>query len=206
MNEHENKKVSSRQIYCLLEQDFVDSHQECRFCRFWNGRLCELADRPRSIRRAGRVFRWAEKQLLKLNRRLARRHGRGLRLPPTAEKWPEIKPQPEEPSIADEEVEYGVAGVLPDETEEQLGAVKKKKDDFILPELIKEYWDVKPDVPDWGSESAPSAAPEPEPPVSPLPDDPQPGLLPPIGPDGGIENVPGGMPGPPPDSGGPNLP
>jgi hypothetical protein len=206
MNEHENEKADSRQIFCLLEQDFVDSLQECRFCRFWNGRLCELAERPRSSQRAGRMFRWAEKQLLKLNRRLAHRHGRGLRLPPVTEKWPEVKPQPEESSIADEEVEFGAAGHLADVADEQLDA-GKKKEDFILPELIKEYWDIQPDVPDWGSASAPSEVPEPAPPISPLPDEPKPGILPPpIGPDGGTGNIPGGMPGPPPNTIEPNLP
>ncbi len=124
--------------------------------------------------------------------------GRGLRVPPVREKWPLQNDLAEYP-YAPEEFEPGVPGLHFQDEE----LYEPEGDEYVLPELIKEHWDIEPDAPDWVSGQEPSAPMSsgplvPDPPV--FADDPQSEPFPPgIGQGPDIERPDDGFPGFPPD-------
>jgi len=125
-------------------------------------------------------------------RRRFRKGGKGLHLPPVWEEWPRIRFEAERISTPDREMEYGTAEFP---APEEFHIEDNKKEKYILPELIKEYWDVEPDLPDWIPESGPPTASEPEPLPDLLPAEPQSEPFPPaIGPGPGLEKPLDGMP------------
>lgn len=106
-------------------------------------------------------------------------------------------PLTEDVSLFEDEIEFGVAGMLP---AEMLDVPEEKVEEFKLPELIKEEWEVQPDVPDWGPGPQPKSMPEPVQPPGLFPEDPLPNLLPPgPGEIPGMESPQDIIPGFPPD-------
>jgi len=199
MNESNEKEV-----FCPLEQDVVEVRGSCEHCQLWDGQRCCFADGHKKTKKPKGIFRSLLKRLPRPRRRF-RKGGRGLRLPPVSEEWPKIRFETEELSTPDSDIEYGTAE-FPAPEEPHIED-KKKEDEYILPELIKEYWDVEQDMPDWVPESdSPTTGEQGQLPNL-LPEDPQSEPFPPaIGPEPGLEDPPGGMPGFPQDVDGPGLP
>ena len=199
MNESNNKEV-----FCPLEQDVVEVSSSCEHCDLWDGQRCCFADGKKKMKKPRSFFRSLLKKLPRPRRRF-RKGGRGLRLPPVSEEWPKIRFETEELSTPDGESEYGTAEFpAPEEFHIE---DKKKKDEYVLPELIKEYWDIEQDLPGWLPESDSPMTGEPDPIPDLLPEDPQSEPFPPeVGPEPGLENPPDGMPGFPQDVDGPGLP
>lgn len=199
MNESNKKEV-----FCPLEQDVVEVRGSCEHCDLWDGQRCCFADGHKKMKKPKGFFRSLLKKLPRPRRRF-RKGGKGLRLPPVWEEWPRIRFGAEELSTPDDGIEYGTAEIpAPEEFHVE---DNKKKEKYILPELIKEYWDVEPDSPDWVPESGSPATSDQGPLPDILPEEPQSEPFPPaIGPEPGLEDPLGGMPGFPQDVDGPVLP
>lgn len=207
MHEHENDNRAGKQVFCIPEEDFVDVQQHCSFCEFWDGKMCKLYDTGHITWRRRWTLPWIVRLHRRINRRLARLRGRRIRLPRGLEEWSRNELETEGSLPLDDEGDYGAVELFDAEESVRLEQrkKKKKKDKDILPELIKEYWDVNPDVPDWGSGQDSVPPPDPGSSSGLLPEDSLPELLPPdtgIGPEPGIENRPDDVPGFPPDIGG----
>lgn len=193
-----------RQDFCPLEEDVVDVHSSCEHCELWDGQRCSFTDsyKNKKMKKKRGIFRAILRRLPRRRRRF-RKGGKGLRSSPVSEEWPGIRFEAEDLSAPDDTVEYGAAGFS---SPEGLGIEdNKKKEEYILPELIKEYWDVEPDLPDWVPEPGTPTVSEQEPLPGLLPEDPQSEPFPPgIGP--GPDNPLDDMPGLPQDINGPGLP
>lgn len=99
-------------------------------------------------------------------------------------------------SPLEDEIEFGVPGMLPSENLE----MSVEGEEYILPELIKEDWEIQPDAPDWGPGRQPMSTPEPVQPPGVFPEDHLPELLPPSpGEIPGMESPQDFIPGFPPD-------
>jgi hypothetical protein len=104
----------------------------------------------------------------------------------------------EEVSPLEAEYEFGLAGML---QPEDLETPEEEDEEDVLPELIREEWEVQPDVPDWLPGTEPLQPHEPvEPPVI-LPEEPHVDLNPPgsvgmPGLDGPQDLIPGFPPDP----------
>lgn len=191
-------------IYCPVEKDVVTVRGNCDHCPFWDGLKCTAGDGAHLAKRAGRIARGFRK-LLKGMKRPGRR-GRGLRVPTVWESWPMYNAPGEVPPALDEESAPGVPG--PDFY--GIEHYEPEEDDYVLPELIEELWDVEPDAPDWvsGQESALPPPGDPLVPDSPAcADDHKLEPFPPgIEQGPGIENPDDCMPGFPPDIPGEGMP
>ena len=119
---------------------------------------------------------------------------RGLRVPPVWEKWPLQNDLTEYPS-APEDSEPGVPGLHFQDQE----LYEPEGDEYVLPELIEEHFDIEPDAPELVSGEEPSATVSGGPPVPNLPgfaDDPQSEPVPPgIGEGSDIKKPDDGFPG-----------
>jgi len=192
MSENDRKKR-----FCPIDKDFVVVGDECTFCEFWDGLNCTTGDHTRISRRAAKL---ALKRFGKSPRRLMRprRGGKGFKIPPVCKEWPIGKTEDDGLPLPDGEAVYGIPGAfMNDDLDIQI-----EPDDYILPELIKEYWDVEPDAPDWDIASAPPVVTEPKPIIDPFGDP----LPPAIGPGPGSDIMPNAMPDIPPDLQEPGLP
>jgi len=179
-------------MYCPVEEEKVDVRSVCGDCELWDGRRCCFGHDSRA------TVRTLRGRLSSLRRmKSPRRGGRGLHVPPVWEKWSMTYPLTEDVSLFEDEIEFGVAGMLP---AEMLDVPEEKVEEFKLPELIKEEWEVQPDVPDWGPGPQPKSMPEPVQPPGLFPEDPLPNLLPPgPGEIPGMESPQDIIPGFPPD-------
>lgn len=197
MNMNDAKKT----MFCPLEEDVVDA-ESCRDCGLWDGRRCCYGH---DMKATGKVLKWYRSlhgRVFGLRRRF-RRGGRRLIVPPVWEKWARAEPEAEERAITDENTEYGTAEIAAAEQQ----VVHEEEDEFILPELIKEYWDVEPDVPDWIPEEGESPLPGPGVPEAPLPEDIEPKPISPVpGTEPGIGIPPVGPPDLTPEIPGPPVP
>jgi len=184
-------------MFCPMEQDAVNVHEKCESCDFWERGACSFLDclikGRKGLRGSGGLLR----RFRRLKRRLSKR-GRRLRVPPIWESWSRAGPESQDVLAGDDEMDYGIAGFAANEEPKVIGKKKKKK--YVLPELIKEEWEVQPDVPDWLPGTEPMATPEPVQPPGILPEDTQPDLLP-SGPGEipGMESPQDFIPGIPPD-------
>ena len=160
-----------KSIFCPLEEEKVDVMSVCGDCKLWDGmRCCFGHDRKvtfRTVRKRRSFFR---------RLRSPRRGGRGLRVPTVWEKWSMLDSLAEEMPPLEGESVFGLAGMLQSEDLETPGA---EDEEYVLPELIQEAWEVQPDVPDWIPGTEPVQPHEPvEPPVI-LPEEPNIDLNPP---------------------------
>ena len=189
-------KSRDEMVFCPEEQDVVHVHGKCEYCEFWEGGACSFLDclvrGRKGLRGSGGLLRrWR-----KLRRSFGKR-GRGLRVPSVWESWPHNGPDSPDILAGDEVTDYGIAGLAAYEEPRVIGEKKKK---YVLPELIKEEWDVEPDVPDWGPEPELMATPEPGQLPGVLPENPQSDMLAPgLGEVPGMESPQDAIPGFPPD-------
>jgi len=187
------KNKQSKTTYCPMERDIVEVIPDCALCRYWDGKVCRFLDATIGRRGKIRMPRSAKRMIERLNRRLS--HKRGGRLKETAikEKWPHTNVS-ESQNV--QENEYGTDGLI---EQNELSERPEKKDEYILPELIKEYWDVVADMPDWISGLNSNMTPIPGSPQSLLPEGTNPELLPPsTGPGTEMGSRPDDTPGLPP--------
>ncbi len=194
-----NMNDARKTMFCPLEEDEVDA-ESCRDCGLWDGRRCCYGH---DMRATGKVLKWYRSlcgRVFGLKRRF-RQGGRRLIIPPVWEKWPQAQPESEEHGMLGEDTEYGTAEIAAAEQQ----VVHEEEDEFILPELIKEYWDVEPDVPDWIGEEGESPLLGPGVPEGPPLENLEPNPFPPVPgtePGTGIPSImppdfPPQMPGPP---------
>jgi len=190
--------------YCPVEKDVVSIRGNCDHCPFWDGLKCTVGDGAHLARRTGRITR-GFRRLLRGMKRPGRR-GKGLRVPPVWERWPMYNAPMEGSPALGEESAPGVPGLhFPGQDH-----YEPEEDDYVLPELIKEHWDVEPDVPDWSSSQEPvlpSPGDVPVPDPSAFADESQFIPFPPeIGQGPEIEKPDGGLAGFPPDISGEAIP
>jgi len=113
-----------KRIFCPLEQDVVNPATECETCPFWDGQ-CSFSYRLTPTAKFGRLLGriWAR---LTKRRRLPRRGGRRVRVPPVWEKRPAEGSGGDRLPSPDDEQEYGVAGLL---AEEPVSPTKRPEND-----------------------------------------------------------------------------
>jgi hypothetical protein len=193
MNMNQRKK---RLVYCPVEDDMVDVWSSCGNCELWDRRRCcfghDVRSTVRALGRRGSLFGGRQPRL-----RFPRRRGKGLREPPVLEKWPLANRDGDEKPVLEHNPDYGV----PEAQGPDLPSPgPENEDETVLPELVREYWDVEPDMPDWDMDAGttdPADAvqmPEPLPPEpSPPPDGPELNPFMPDNPPG----TPPGLPRPP---------
>ena len=103
----------------------------------------------------------------------------------------------EEMSPLEGESDFGLAGIV---QSEDLQTPVEEEEEYVLPELIQEEWEVQPDVPDWISGQEPVEPHEPVQPPEISPEDPQIDLNPPgLGKIPGMDSPQDLIPGLPPD-------
>jgi hypothetical protein len=199
-------KRNSKVTYCPLERDIVKVIPDCALCRFWDGKNCRFLDAATGLNNRSRVVRSGRKTLERLGRHLSHRRGKRLEEPVLKERRPSAEPEGTGIPDQGDGSEYGIAGSLAEEGLHQ-EPKRKKKDKYILPELIKEIWDVEPDRPDWPFGEDLNVTPEQKPPDNPILEETP---VEPFPPDFlqelGSENLIDGIPGPGPDTHEPGLP